>query len=279
LLSEAQKTAASTERSVDYSLLSELLIHRVRKGSERNARAGISRAVEIVDEISDDALLGLTVAHAISCFTPTTGVISEGLNKLDSLFNKIIYDDLPFGDTWIEHLDILDAIRIQHFSGLKKIDQFYIDSLAGYIDLGIEINTENYKKATEIIEQAQLPKNMLCVHELRENYVRLQISNINQLDIIVLTYDCNSKKNTLSVPLSEEQKNALRAIYNLYNTNQGLKRENIQAFMREWDKHNILKKLRIWWDAISTSFIITVVGRVLANANAQRCEPGLPELD
>lgn len=61
LLVQAQKTAASTERPADYDLLSELLIHRFQKGDNRIARAGISRAVEIVDKISDDSLLGLTV--------------------------------------------------------------------------------------------------------------------------------------------------------------------------------------------------------------------------
>ncbi len=57
LLVEAQKAAASTERVADYDLLSELLIHRFEKGENRVMRAGISRAVEIVDKISDDAML------------------------------------------------------------------------------------------------------------------------------------------------------------------------------------------------------------------------------
>lgn len=51
LLVEAQKAAASTERTANYDLLAELLIHRVQKGENRSIRAGISRAVKIVDEI------------------------------------------------------------------------------------------------------------------------------------------------------------------------------------------------------------------------------------
>ena len=68
LLVEAQKTAASTERPADYALLSELLIHRFQKGENRIVRAGISRAIGIVDVISDDALLGLTILHSASGF-------------------------------------------------------------------------------------------------------------------------------------------------------------------------------------------------------------------
>ena len=94
LLVEAQKTAASTERPADYELLSELLIHRFKKGANRFTRAGISRAVEIVDEIDDDALLGLTVLHAVSNFMPVSGDIHNGLNVLNNLFGKLFYGNL-----------------------------------------------------------------------------------------------------------------------------------------------------------------------------------------
>lgn len=50
-----------TERPADYSLLSELLIHRLQSGQERNVRVEVSRAIEIVSEVSDEALQGLTV--------------------------------------------------------------------------------------------------------------------------------------------------------------------------------------------------------------------------
>ncbi len=70
LLVEAQKTAASTERPADYDLLSELLVHRFQAGDNRNTRAGISLAVEIVDKVSDESLLGLTIAHAVAEFLP-----------------------------------------------------------------------------------------------------------------------------------------------------------------------------------------------------------------
>lgn len=79
LLVEAQKTAASTERPADYELLSELLIHRFQKGENRITRAGISRAVEIVDKISDDALLGLTVFHSVSYFFLQVVILTKDL--------------------------------------------------------------------------------------------------------------------------------------------------------------------------------------------------------
>lgn len=146
LLVEAQKTAASTERPADYDLLSELLIHRFQKGENRITRAGISRAVEIVDKISDDALLGLTVFHSVSNFFPASGNILQGLDTLDRLFGKIFYGELPTGTEWLDHLDILDAVRINSYGGLK-IKQYYPEMLNGYIDVGIEKNSESYTKS------------------------------------------------------------------------------------------------------------------------------------
>ena len=120
LLSEAQKTAASTEREADYSLLSELLIQRVKKGNDRNVRAGVARAVEVVGEISNDALLGLTVAQSFSSILPASGDIETGVKVFSSIYEKIIYDPLPFDSLWLENLDILDAIRINQFGAFKK---------------------------------------------------------------------------------------------------------------------------------------------------------------
>lgn len=284
LLYDAQKAAASTERPVDYSLLSELLIHRVKKGNDRSIRAGISRAIKIVDEISDEALLGLTIAHSVVQFLPSTGNIQDGIETLDNLFGKVIYNLPPTESTWIDDLDILDAIRINQLSGLKKIDQIYPEFLSGYVDVGIDELTEDYQKAITIIKEANLPEDILCNHELRQGYVRLRILNLNRLDLVTISgYKLDFNGQLISVPfqiqLSDDQKHAIRNIYELYNKNPDLRNENIVKFMNLWDEFENLKKLKNWWDSIPVSFKITSVGRVLAHANAQRCNPILPALN
>ena len=120
LLINAQKTAAATERPADYDLLSELLIHRFITMENRVSRTGINRAVEIVDQISDEALLGLTAMHSATIFTPNSWKIQQGLDILSDLFGKIIYGELPVGNDWLDHLDILDAIRIESVGHFKK---------------------------------------------------------------------------------------------------------------------------------------------------------------
>lgn len=282
LLVEAQKTAASTERPADYELLSELLIYRFQKGENRITRAGISRAVEIVDKISDDALLGLTVFHSVSYFFPVSGNIHEGLDALNDLFGKLFYEKLPTGKEWLDHLDILDAVRINSFGGLKKIQQFYPEMLVGYIEIGIEKESENYKKAIELLTSNRLPQNILVEHAWNNNFSRLNFSNKNQIDSLTFQHQIPMNGGNLSnvqVPLSEEQKSALRAIYDLYKQDETVKQENIKVFMEEWDKRQNLKVLREWWDSIDTNIQLTSVGKVLAHSNAQRCDKSLPPLD
>jgi len=281
LLVEAQKTAASTERPADYELLSELLIYRFQKGENRFTRAGISRAVEIVDKISDDALLGLTVFHSVSDFYPASGDIQQGLDVLDNLFGKLLYDKLPIGDEWLDHLDILDAARINSFGVLKKIEEFYPESVAGYIEIGIEKESENYQKAIELLTANQLSQNVLVEHSLNSNFSRLNLSNREEIDFLTLQdqIPMNGNLNNITVELLEEQKNALRNIYDLYKQDETCKQENIKVFMQEWDKRQNLKTLREWWDSIGTHIQLTSVGKVLAHSNAQRCDKTLPPLD
>jgi hypothetical protein len=280
LLAEAQKTAAASERPTDYDLLSELLVHRFQKGDDRIVRAGINRAVNIVDEISDEALLGLTTIYCLTQFYPTVGSIYEGLNVLDSLFEKILYDKLPLGIDWLDHLDILDAVRINSMGSLKKLDEFYRDRLSGYTDVGINQESDNYIKAIKLLEDCKLPQNLLVPHVFNENYYRLDIHQIREIDSIKLEFKISGNGNIVKIPYqtSAEQKENLNLIYELYEQNAELKSEIVRSFMNELDKLEHLKILRIWWDELSSEIQITSVGKVLAHSNAERCYKNLPTL-
>ncbi len=279
LLLEAQRIAAATERPADYDLLSELLVHRFNKGENRNARAGISLAVEIVDKVSDEALLALTVAHAVNSFFPMTGDIARGLDTLDSLFGKIIYHELPNGQEWLDHLDILNAVRINGLGSMKKLTQFYPEVLHGYIDVGILKDSDDHKKAVHILNENKIPPGILVEHILNQKFVRLEIAQKQNIKNITLSrQDLYSGKLVVN-NLSEAQISALMEIYAMYSQDASIKNSNIDSFMLEWNKRPNLQNLMSWWDSISTAFNITSVGRVLAHSNAQRCDRDLPPMN
>lgn len=281
LLVEAQKTAAATERPADYDLLSELLIHRFQNGSNRNTRAGVSLAIDIVDKVSDEALLGLTVAHAIFQFIPTSGDIQQGLNALESLFGKLLYSDLPEGQEWLDHLDVLNTIRLNSFGSMKKIQEYYSNALPGYIDVGIEKDSENHEKAKEIISKNNLPNNLLIEHDFNSQYLRIPVINREYIQEITLNkvVMCKGKPNSMRIPLTKDQLNAAYSIYDLYTKDNKLRQSNVDLLMTEWDNRPNLKALREWWDSIPVALSITSVGKVLAHSNAQRRDENLPPLN
>lgn len=277
LLLDASKSAASTERATDTELLSELLIHRIEKGENRNVRAGISRAVKIVDEISDEALLGLTVMHAVERYRPVCTQLDDGLKILSNLFENIIYGQLPQGKKWLDHLDILDAIRILPLTKNNSIKEIYTNAMSGFTDVGIVKSSESYKKAIEILEKANLSENLLIPHDLRDGYVRLGIMNIERLDLVRLVENDNGIINVKK--LNEEQKQAYRDVYALYERDEMKLQANKDAFMERWNKYDSLKNVNEWWNSITDGLSITSVGEALAHANAKRCEPQLPEIE
>lgn len=280
LLIEAQKTAACTEREADYDLLSELLVQRFQKGGNRKTRAGISRAVKIVDEISDDALLGLTILHSVGSFIPTSGGIREGLSILNHLYGSLFSADLPVGDEWLEHLEVLGAVRIINFSQPNKIDQIFPKILFGYVENGIYKNSETHNKIVELLQNNGLPENILIEHELNSDYIRLPLVNEEDIETLALfrTIIIDDQSIPIEIPLTDEQKTIIRSIYDLYDKDADVRRRNEIRIMEEWDKYPNLKKLRQWWDNINIGLKLTSTGKVLAHSNAQRCNKRLPSL-
>lgn len=281
LIADAHKTAASTDRPADYSLLSELLIHRIQRGQNRATIAGISRAVEIVDEIADDALLALSVSFAVEQYNPTSGSIFQGLDVLDSLFEKLCYAELPSGSMWLDHLDILDAIRMSHLGKLKKLEEYYAETMPGYCVAGIKKDTENYAKAQQLLVEAGLPSTIMVNNELDNQYVRLALVSRERISSLSLTSVRIIDGQTIqtTTKLTADQEKNLGDIWNLYD-NDASTLERIKAqFYHEILNRPNLRKVQAWWNNVPTAFNTTAVGKVLAHANAKRCDPSLPDLN
>lgn len=278
LLVEAQKSAAATERKADYDLLSELLVHRIEKGSDRHVRTGVHRAVEIVEDISDEALLALTVVHSVNYFSTTLPDVNQALDALNNLFGKIMYSELPIGNDWIEHLDILDAVRINQIGKFKSVEDIYTTKLNGIAVLGIKKNSEEYNRAKDILQKNGLSCiNILVDNTLNSDFVRINIFKIEEIENLQIRH--TEGRIDIIIPFSDAQKQAIRSVIELYSKDFNLISEMKRAFMNEWMKRPNLNKLKCWWDKLPYAFSITSVGRVLAHANAQRCDKTLPPLN
>lgn len=153
--------------------------------------------------------------------------------------------------------------------------------MPGYVDVGIEKNSENHNRAIEILKNHNLSPGILVEHALSSDFLRLCVRSKQSIDELSITIPVIHGGGLVNIQqrLPEEQKQAISSIYDLYSNDGNKKQDNVNSFMSEWDKRPNLKILREWWNNIPTGFAITSVGKVLAHSNAQRCEKTLPPLD
>ena len=272
LLRKAQQKAAITERENDYDLLTELLVCHVQKGNDRKNRAGIVKAVDIIDTIDNDALCALTIAFVLDHFWPATGNAKEGIEVLSQMYNALIYELLPSNLNWLDHLDILGVIRITPFSKMNKIEDIFTRRFDGYVSVGIKKGTEEYESALQIIQSIGLNKNILVDNIFLDDYVRLEIGNLDDINSLSIFNNLGTRS------INQREIEALRDVINLYEKNVDLQNKVKERFMNLIDEHEPLKTLQEWWNSISGAFSITGVGKIIAYINAKRCIPELPDI-
>lgn len=271
-LKNAQRAAAVSESDEDYELLTELIVAHIEKGFDKKNRTGIQKAVEIVGMIDNDALCALTVAHAINSYLPVHGTAKEGLQVLNGLFSKLMYERLPEGIDWLDHLDTLGAIRINVISKMKKFSEYYTMSLNGYACVGIKKQSEEYLRVLDLLASINLNQNSLIDNPFLAGYVCLPVPNKNAIAQITFV-NASGERN-----LDKRELETLFLIWDMYSQDNRLQAEVNKKFMDMWDSFDALKNVRIWWESILRAFSITGVGKVLAHTNAKRCDKGIPDL-
>ena len=277
LLVEAQKRAAASDRDADIEMLTELLVHRVEEKNSRKTKASISKAVEIVDQIDDDALCALTLVYTIQSLGATSGDITQGLTVMNDLFSSVSYLPLPDEFNWAYHLDVLNAVRVSSIGTFKKFSEYYTEQFNGYSCVGIQKNSEAYQQAETLLNEANLPITVLVEHELNGDFVRLNVpdrEHIKDIDIPVLV----QPSLTLLRKAQANEVEVLNKVWDLYSNDNRWKQEFKKAFMQKWDSFETLKSVRLWWEALPHSITITPIGKVLAHANAKRYNKSVPDI-
>lgn len=277
LLRKAQIAAASSERENDYEILSDLLLHRAEQNENRERRLGIEKAIEIVDKIDDTALIALSIVYAISKYTLVSNRLHEGLKALDSLYGKIINNhNLPNNSSWLEHLDLLSAVRIspKDLQSFKKLEDYIPEIFNHYFINGLQTDSDEYKSIKEKFHSVNLPFNCVESHPLKDGYVYLTTPK----DIKDISLRRKISNNYIQIPLTEQQKKAFEYAYEIcfkINTKDNNMRKK---FWEIWEQYPYLKLVKMWWNNLSDYFTITPVGVALANAYIRGKDPSVPSL-
>ena len=277
-LRQAQISAASSDRESDYEMLSKLLLHRIEQGDNLNRRLGVCKAIEIVNQVTEEALVGLTMVYVVTKFTPVSNDVNEGLSVLDKLYRNIIGgNELPVNDSWMENLDLLSAIRlgVRSLNKFKKFEEFIPSQLSNYLVSGIDENSKEFSELREEFVKNGFSENSFVPHGLKPGFVKLCVDD----DIENIHINITGNSGTiLRVPLSQEQKVVMSKAISLLrkdeSSNNGLKRSLIE----KWNSYTYLKMVKDWWDRLPVHFTITPAGIALANAFAQGRDPSIPSL-
>lgn len=252
LIRDANISAAQSSRKEDLAMLSELLACHIEKGQDRKTDAGIKRAIEIVHEVDNDALCALTIYMTLKKIAPKSGEIRIGLQVLDDLFANLLYLELPKDAEWIEHLEVLGAIRTMP-KGMRFSNSMPFN-YNGYICVGIQEGSENYNQALEILDKIRFSHKVLVPNECLPGFVKLPIAQF------------------------EDLKDELKPICNLYNKDKMLLDQVKRNYMETCDSFPNLQKVKSWYNSLQISFEVNSIGRALAQTNAKRCYPTFPDL-
>lgn len=253
---KAQSGAAVSEKESDYQLLAGLLIDRAERGTARNVRAGIERSIEIVDQIDEEALRGLTVLQALGQYAPMSPYLEDGLDLMESLFSDLVDGPLPEGGEWLDHLDILDAARLTQGVSFKPFREFYPALMPGYLAEGAPIGSS---EPPFVIDGHPLfGPNLLVEHELKPGHHRFAASTIETLE-----YTLPAMAHIHS-ELVEQAKKRLGF--------KSVSPELVDPFLERLRSRPTLAKIEIWWEQIPQFAQVTGVGKVLARSNALRLD-------
>lgn len=278
LLMEAQKAAASTDRESDYDVLSELLANRVKVATDRRLYLGINKAVSVLPFVSDEQLAGMTIEFCIAKISSKSSYIIQGLSAIDECYGKIIGNcELPKGDGWLDSLEAGGLVKNlrQPLQRFKKSRQIILEFFEHYTRTGIKKGSERYAQAIELLKSAGLTESVLIEHELNNEYVRILALDEAGIDELVGNRLLENGA-TLTIPLSDAQKEVLRKIMALYDGEEGIREDFKNRFVSKFMEFPNVKKVMEWWDSNETFYELTIVGNILANANANKCDARIP---
>ncbi|MGV8883347.1 MAG: LPO_1073/Vpar_1526 family protein [Rhodoglobus sp.] len=256
---KAQEGAAASERDADYELLAALLLDRAERGPQRPIRAGIERSIEIIDRIDDEALRGLTVLQAVQQYRPAGGIVDKGLQVMDRLLGQLLDGPLPAGDDWLDHLDILDAVRIDQVNKFKKFSDFWpAFHMPVYMSAGAE-EADVPPVWTDGTNVIPWTPPLVEPHDFKPGFLRIGAATGDGFK----NYFAKSSK-AMQDAISDEA----ATIFRMNEIDESC-REPLMQLVRARPR---LQEIEAWWDAIPKRAEVTAVGRVLARANAERLD-------
>jgi hypothetical protein len=137
-LLEAQRSASRSGEEDGYDLLVDLLTQRALTPSTPRLKLATRRAIDIVAELGNDSLAGLTTLFYGLKVIPIADTLDSMLQAIDDHVAPFV-PVLPGDHSWLADLDVLDCISVSApgLGGLKPMRQLLADRLTGFTCTGM----------------------------------------------------------------------------------------------------------------------------------------------
>lgn len=273
IIRNAQVTASRTDSKDDYEMLAELLAQHIEHKDDRIITSTVSEAIKIIDQIDVYSLQVLTLMYLvyyIKLVRLNTDILLVDMNKY---FEQILPEELPNNIEWVNHLEILNIVRYNSFGNIKEVKNILYEIYGDSLYLGIKKDSENYKKALELIYKNSIEENAFIDNPLLPGYVLL-IKNLH--DKTNLENFCIDLSKTEPIEKVEEIRNTLLQISALYETNPTFLYQVQNNFMVKFNSYPKLKAFNDWISSLNYHFDLTLLGKLIVNMNLKRYIPNCP---
>lgn len=272
-LQKAQQAAICTEDKSDYDLLSELLVKRFEVNGEKKQTLYVNKAIELIDEIPEEALQGLTLFLALNSIRVTSEDIKMVRNTFANMYKKLKYTpSLPIGKGWIQDLSLLNALRILDTSTFKKCEEWIPVQYSSIMVAGIKKDSNDYHKAVSILSEYGFEENAFEENPLLSGYVYLHVGLFLDKKQLWVPSD----RGHVLYDLSEKKKEMIERIKMLYDNNASLIASVKKNFVNYLKEEPILKEVFDWWENLPLAFELYPVGKMLGHVNARRLDTSFP---
>ncbi len=185
--------------------------------------------------------------------------MDQGVGQLEDLLTRFPHDNLPEGRRWLDHLDMIDLVRVTPggLTTLKKFVPLFADKWPGFMSTGIEragaadIKAQSLERGVNSLRVVE--------HELKPGFYRLPYYSFDHLRSVMRANQVSGEDIEFVVSLARDQGNL------------EIRDESLMPQLDEAITASpVLSKIRTWWDQIPDYPQATSAGITVAYANSRR---------
>lgn len=188
---------------------------------------------------------------------------------------------LPINSEWLDNVEILGVVRVNSLTTLKRFEEILSEKLEGYCLTGIQKDTQRYNEIIETLEKNNIPTGILVDHVLNQNYVRINVVDLERIDSISIIKGkiIDGKQVFTEEYLTQNQKQILKDIYNETLRDKSRTNHIKEQLVLKIKEYPSLNTVMEWWNNnLSPAVSLNSVGNVIAHTNAKRLRDDIPDM-